>query len=191
MTTWFTADPHYWHTNVIKYSNRPYSSVEEMNEALIENWNKRVQPADHVYLLGDFAIIRAKGAEARRQMVDDIAKRLVGQIHLIHGNHDHQEILHCKRFCEVTIYKRIVVEEQPIVLHHYAYKTFHGSHKGAWNLHGHSHGSLPRDYNMFQLDVGVDVWNYAPISFEEVREEMKKHKFKPVDHHQDRSEEDL
>ena len=162
-----------------------------MNEALIENWNKCVQNDEHIYHLGDFAIIRAAGADQRKKELDNILRRLQGQIHLIQGNHDHQEVAHSKRFCEVKDYKRVVVETQAIILHHYAYKTWHGSHKGSWNLHGHSHGSLPRDYNARQLDIGVDCWNYKPVSFEEIRKEMEKHTFKPVDHHQDRSNKEL
>jgi calcineurin-like phosphoesterase family protein len=188
-TVWFTSDNHFGHANIVHHCDRPFKSHEEMDETMIKNWNERVKPGEHVYHVGDLALYRVPGGEARRKAVDTLVGRLNGQIHLIYGNHDHQETKHCKRLAEVTPYKDIVVAEQKIILCHYAFKTWHGSHRGSWNLHGHSHGSLPRDYNAKQLDVGVDCWNFRPISFEEIREEMKKHVFKPVDHHQERQEE--
>ena len=56
---YFTADLHFYHENVISHASRPFSSVEEMNEALIRNWNKIVKPTDEIYILGDFTM---KGA---------------------------------------------------------------------------------------------------------------------------------
>jgi len=56
MNRWIIADTHFGHKNVIKYCNRPYSSVEEMDKILITNWNKEVAPDDIVYHLGDFAL---------------------------------------------------------------------------------------------------------------------------------------
>ena len=79
--TWFTSDTHYWHSNVIKYCNRPFSSVEEMNEALIDNWNAVVKDGDTVFHLGD--VIFAGVTKAR-----EIIPRLKGNKILIRGNHD-------------------------------------------------------------------------------------------------------
>lgn len=77
---YFTSDTHYYHNNVIKYCSRPYQSVEEMDEALIKNWNDVVRPEDTVYVLGDFSLsFRA---------VELISSRLMGNKILIPGNHD-------------------------------------------------------------------------------------------------------
>jgi len=81
MTTWFTSDTHFGHANIIRYSNRPYDTTEEHDEALIANWNFSVQPNDEVYHLGDFSF----GNKAM-----EILPRLNGIIHLIKGNHDHR-----------------------------------------------------------------------------------------------------
>lgn len=76
----FTSDLHFWHANVIKYCNRPYASVEEMNEKLILNWNSVVSPKDTVYVLGDFSLaIRP---------VETFTHRLNGIKYLVSGNHD-------------------------------------------------------------------------------------------------------
>lgn len=175
---WFTSDTHFGHTKILGFCNRPFATVEEMDNALIKNWNDRVGHGDIVYHLGDFALVKDLS------LIEKYVRRLNGQIHLIMGNHDQKRAKGLIGFADVKPYKEITVGEQKIVLLHYAMKVWNKSHYGAWQLHGHSHGSLPRDYTMKQLDVGVDVWNYAPISFEEVREEMKKHKFTQVDHHE-------
>ncbi len=82
MNHWFTADTHFGHANIIKYCNRPFGSSVEMNETMISNWNKVVQPGDIVYHLGDFCFGR-KGYE-----FDIYFNRLNGLIVFIKGNHD-------------------------------------------------------------------------------------------------------
>lgn len=179
---YFTSDTHFGHTNIIKHCNRPFASVEEMDEKLIENWNARVGRGDEVYHIGDFSL--AKDGKK----IPEYRKCLNGQIHLIYGNHDQKRLKFLVGFQDLKPYKEIKVGDQKIILMHYAFRTWNGAHRGAWNLHGHSHGSLKRDFTMKQFDVGVDVWNFAPISYEEVAEEMKKHVFVPVDHHQSKDE---
>ena len=178
----FTGDTHFGHAKVIEYCKRPFQDVHEMDAELIERWNKRVKPGDLVYHLGDFALVR-NPAEIKTYV-----RQLRGQIHLILGNHDQKRLKGLVGFADVTPYKEITVGEQKIILLHYAMKVWNKSHFGSWQLHGHSHGSLPRDFERKQLDVGVDVWNYAPISFEEVAKEMEAHTFVPVDHHKGRDE---
>lgn len=179
MTIWFTSDTHFGHANIIKFVGRPFKSAEEMDEIIIERWNERVRPGDSVYHLGDFALMQKTTAE-----VEAYVKRLRGQKFLIQGNHDHKRTRKAKGFQEVTPYKEIGVGDQRIILMHYAMKVWNRSHHGSWQLHGHSHGSLPRDFERKQLDVGVDSWDYRPLSFEEVSKEMGRHTFVPVDHHE-------
>lgn len=190
MTVFFTSDLHLGHQNVIKYTKRPFKDAEEMDRELIRRFNDRVKPGDTCYILGDFALVK----DAAKVLV--YVKRMNGQKFLIRGNHD--KFAKQKRednygFVQVSDYKEIKVElggeaggkesSQKVILCHYAFKTWNAMHRGSWNLHGHSHGTLPRDYKMKQIDVGVDCWNYQPISFEEVQAEMAKHSFVPVDHH--------
>jgi calcineurin-like phosphoesterase family protein len=179
---YFVSDTHFGHMKILEYCSRPFQDVAEMDASMIERWNSKVKPGDTVYHLGDFALVKDL------DLIPKYARALNGQIHLIMGNHDQKREKGLKGFAEVKHYKEITIGEQKIVLLHYAMKVWNKSHFGSWQLHGHSHGSLPRDYTMKQLDVGVDCWNYAPISFEEVEAEMKKHTFVPVDHHRGRAD---
>lgn len=176
----FTSDTHLGHANVIRYCNRPYPDVEAMDEALIANWNARVKGGDVVYHLGDFALVH-------QDKVEPYVRRLNGQIHLVFGNHDRflKSRGRAFGFAWIGPYKRIEVGKQKIVLCHYPFLTWHGSHRGSWSLHGHCHGTLPRDMTQKRLDVGVDPNGYRPLSYDEVRVKMDEVKFEPVDHHRE------
>lgn len=180
---WFTSDTHFGHKNILKYCNRPFKSIQEHDETLIMNWNSVVRPEDTIYHLGDFAF-------TDREKVKKILRRLMGNKHFIRGNHDKvmkQEIL--GHFVTHGDYKEIKVPDaemdlrQVIVLCHYAFQVWNKSHHGSWHLHGHSHGTLPSPDHMARVDVGVDVWNYFPVSYEQIKQHMTRKVFKPVDHH--------
>ena len=176
MNIWFTSDTHFGHAKISEYSNRPFKTVEEMDEALISNWNALVKKGDTVYHLGDFSFAR------ETEDVEAYIKRLYGQIHLIRGNHDHRQTRKAK-FAEVLDYKELNVNGQVIVLCHYPIASWNKMHHGSWMLHGHSHGSFPEDLNARRIDVGVDPRGYKPISFDDVERIMRLYSFKPVDHH--------
>lgn len=179
MSTFWVSDLHLFHANIIKYCSRPWANVQEMNEALISNWNSVVKDGDDVYILGDFALTRDK------KDVENIVRRLNGHKHLIYGNHDKQSVRHAAGFAEKVDYKTLTIDKQYIVMSHYPMLSWHGSHRSSWMLHGHSHGTLKRDLTAMRLDVGVDVpeWNYTPINFEQIKAEMSKVRFEPIDHH--------
>lgn len=176
MTVWFTSDLHFGHANVIWYCNRPFVDVEAMNDALVDNWNRVVKPGDEVWVVGDFAFAKPDAAAA-------IRKRLSGNVHLIRGNHDRDNVVKRCAFASVHDLHRIKVGEQNIVLCHYAMVVWEKSHYGSWMLYGHSHGSLPDRPNSLTIDVGVDAHGYRPISYEEVAAIMAKKTWKPVDGH--------
>lgn len=184
----FTADLHLDHTRVLQYSKRPFSSVDDMNEALIRNWNNVVRPGDRVYVLGDFSL------SPKPERTKAFLSRLVGQKFLVRGNHD--EGKNAKVYDDPAngfVWVRDIAyipfsiggETKKIALCHFALLTWRGMHKGSWMLHGHSHGSLPLDPTKARLDVGVDAAgnNYAPVSLETIAERMSHVKFVPVDHH--------
>ena len=165
MTIFFTGDTHFGHANIIKYCNRPYSSVTEMNEMLIKNWNDTVDPTDTIYHVGDFAFDN----NPHKFLV-----RLNGHKVLIKGNHDKKPVQVCPGWMQVADYKEIKVEGQTIILFHYSMRVWNKSGHGSWQLFGHSHGNLPDDSKSLSIDVGVDCHGYHPISFEKVRSLMAK-----------------
>ena len=174
MNTFFTADTHFGHANIIKYCNRPYSSAQEMDEALIKNWNDKIKSGDIVYHLGDFSF-----GDAGKYV-----SRLNGAIYYVRGNHDRplENYLRVRQMNFPDV-RAIKVGNQALFLSHYAHRVWPKSHRGTWHLYGHSHGTLPDDPNSNSFDCGVDCHNYAPLEFEEVKLIMSKKTFKPVDHH--------
>lgn len=192
---YFTSDTHYNHKNICRFSNRPFKSVEEMNESLIENWNSVVKPEDTTYIIGDFNFGYA--SESKR-----ILSRLNGSKNLIKGNHDKIEYLKDVGFGFIKDYYELNHEfsdgvKQKIVLCHYAMRVWNKSHYGSWNLYGHSHGSLAPVGK--QIDVGVDailkykewfsidagVKPYTPISIEQIRILLDSVDISVLDHHGD------
>ena len=185
MKIWFTSDTHYGHTNILKYCNRPFKNVNEMNNEMMSRWNNVVNDEDTVYHLGDFAFSRDL------EFTLNILNSLKGNKVLITGNHDRKMPSEIKRrFAFVTNYYEFKVQDdeanrgtQLIVMMHYAMRIWNKSHYGAWQLYGHSHGTLSDDPNALAIDVGVDCHNYTPINYEQIKEIMKKKKFVPIDHH--------
>ena len=169
---WFTADSHWGHRNIIKYCQRPFLDVEEMNETLISNWNKVVGINDYVFHLGDFSV---GGAAEWTSLLDS----LNGKIFLVLGNHDMNNVDQgfMRRFEDVSMQMLISIGKQRVYLNHFPFLCYGGAYRGTWQLFGHLHTSscmsgidTPRLHMLFprQYDVGVDNNNYTPISFAEV-----------------------
>lgn len=166
MADFFTADPHFGHTNIIRLCKRPFETVEQMNETLIDNWNSIVSPGDNVYLLGD-VFLHMTQKEALK-----LRRNLNGSIHLILGNHDSIAKTIPQAFAFIKESYLFEKDEVRIYLSHYAHRCWPKSHSGAWHLYGHSHGNLPCDTNLLSFDVGVDCWNYTPVSLDQVIERI-------------------
>jgi calcineurin-like phosphoesterase family protein len=210
MATWIESDTHYYHANIIRYVKRPYirpgdldkdgawvnkavgaERATEMTEKMIADHNALVKPDDEVIHLGDFCF-------GGTQNVIRLLRRLNGKYKFIWGNHDKP----LKDFATVIDYypdlkdriqflgglHEIQIEGQQIVLCHYAMRTWNKSHRGAWHLYGHSHGTLPDDPNSMSFDVGVDCHGLKPVSIDQIRAIMAKKTFKPVDHHGSKSD---
>lgn len=175
--TFFTSDTHFGHANIIRFCNRPFKNVEEMDEVLIENWNQVVSDDDTVFHLGDFAF---GGSNVWKSIIP----RLNGHINLIIGNHDRKNLRqgYMSSFGMVVPQLQIEIEGNPIYLNHYPFLCYGGSYRGVWQLFGHVHSGpnaegldisrlntlLPTQY-----DVGVDNNDYAPISYKEVKAKIE------------------
>lgn len=186
MAIFFTSDHHFYHNNVIRYCNRPFTNVEEMNEMLIKNWNDTVGPDDIVYCLGDFSMAF--------RPVEVFSTRLMGKKYLVPGNHDFCHSYH-KRSRNVDQRAKwtqkyvdngwIVLPEQTTIeipgvatfnLCHHPYKLEHPADDkyakwrpkddGRWLLCGHVHEKWQKFENM--INVGVDVWDFKPVSVQQI-----------------------
>lgn len=145
--TWFTSDTHFGHKNILDYEKeaRPFATVEEMNETLIDNWNQTVGKRDTVYHLGDFAFGSSNIG---------IASRLNGVKKLVLGNHDtypsHLYLAHFTRLFGAYYWKRCILTHIPV----------HAAHLGKrfWlNIHGHLHSrKVMRDPNdLFEINTDI------------------------------------
>lgn len=177
-----TGDTHFGHKAVIRYEDRPWETVDEMDEALIESWNKKVPARGAiVYHLGDFSFRRQEETEA-------IFHRLNGTIRLIRGNHDHRKLkgFLAEHFDWVRDYYECKNDAgMKVVMSHYPLLTWNKCHHGSWMLHGHSHGNL-KDTGCRRMDVGVDTHpSHEPYSYDEVLEFMQGRCGPNADHHLD------
>jgi calcineurin-like phosphoesterase family protein len=167
----FTSDTHFWHRNVITNCNRPFSSIEEMNETLIANWNQTVAPTDEIYLLGD-VFFCGKG------LAKEICARLNGKKYWIRGNHDWIKPHRAEEFGFVWVKGVYTLSTAvgELQLCHYPYRGDHTTDErysdrrpqdlGGWLLHGHVHNAWKvRDR---QINVGVDQWNFKPVHIDEL-----------------------
>ena len=161
MSIYITADPHFQHANIIKYCNRPFDNVDEMNETMITNWNSRVKPTDTIYIVGDLGF----------GDLNNILRRLNGIKILILGSHDKSALQCPQYFAKISPLMEINVEGQAIILCHYSMRVWSKSHYNSWHLYGHSHGKLAGAGKSF--DVGVDSHNFFPWSFDEIKSRMK------------------
>lgn len=177
MTTWFTADLHLGHRNIIDYCNRPFRDVGAMNNALIENWNETVAGEDTVWVVGDFAL--GKIADTL-----PLASALNGQKILVAGNHDrcwaghgHRADGWTERYLEAGFTKvvqgsaRVDIDGTSVLVCHFPYRgdsqrrDRYVEHRpidnGDWLLHGHVHDRWAQNGRM--INVGVDATDFRPI----------------------------
>lgn len=178
----FTSDLHFGHNNILKFCNRPFASTEEMDEALIQNWNSVVKPNDWVFNLGDFAF-------APNWRWYELLGRLNGKHVLILGNHEITRWPGDKTmelFYRVEQQMILKIDGRTVLLNHYPFLCYGGTYRSeggaVWQLHGHVHSS-PYDTDRrgkdterlclrfpYQYDVGVDNNNFTPVSWEQVKE---------------------
>jgi calcineurin-like phosphoesterase family protein len=170
---YFISDTHFCHKGSLKWPDghaRQFSSVEEMNQTIIDNWNSIVKDEDIVYHLGDFCY------KGKSSTIKEIMQQLKGHIILIKGNHDGQTLKinqQVHRF--ESIHERLELEYKfkdktyHFVLDHYPLDEWNLKKRGSIHLHGHIHDRvLPFIPNRFNMSVEVN--NYTPVSMEDILE---------------------
>ena len=157
-----TSDLHFSHEAVLKYNNRPWKNVLEMNDALIENWNRKVSKRDTVIIVGDFAWERH----------GYFLNVLNGKKELVIGSHDKMPKKYLDNFSNVYMTKTFDYKKRTFVAMHCCPRVWERSYYGSICLFGHSHGRL-KTYNL-SFDVGVDVPEnrYSPIDMDEILERV-------------------
>lgn len=168
--TFFSSDIHFGHANIIKYCDRPFASVDEMDEAIIERHNSVVKPGDTWYFLGDLSF--CKDHEKTRKLL----LRMNGIKAWIPGNHDDPfAVLTTGMGVKEGLYEIKHLSRRPITLCHFPMLSWNQSHRGAIQLHGHVHSKVPfLDPAIRRMDVGVDGHNFYPWEWEEIRSLMQK-----------------
>lgn len=155
MTIFLTSDSHFHHKNILEFEDRPYQSVEEMNEGLIKAWNAVVRKTDTVYHLGDFCF----GNVAQWL---DILNQLRGNIVLIKGNHDKSKIVNrALREGYLSEYHPLgtVIKEDSMTLNLSHYPMLIGARPRNFSIHGHIHSEETGVTN--HVNVGVD----SPLAY--------------------------
>ena len=174
---YFTSDLHLGHRNIIRLCNRPFATIEEMDETLIRNWNAKVTNGDTVYILGDLLFRNEKPAE-------EYLKQLKGKKHLIIGNHDRDWVKKCnlKDFFESVNNLHFISDgKRQMTLCHYPMMSWPHMTR-CYMVFGHIHGNTDADYwplireNDLMLNAGADVNGFAPVTFEEMQENNYRHK---------------
>jgi calcineurin-like phosphoesterase family protein len=162
--TFFISDTHFGHANIIAYSNRPFSDLDQMRTTLVKNWVETIGPEDWVFHLGDFAM----GHITEETMAPLMS--LPGKKVLVAGNHDESLIKRgfaCRIFEWVVDVARIDFGKRRVVCSHYPWSE--GCFRENYSLHGHEHGNGPK--RMRALDVGVDnLKTWRPMSWTAIKE---------------------
>ena len=172
MANFYIADTHFGHENVIRFDDRPFVTIDEMDRMMIEYWNMRVSENDDVYILGDFCFKSKKSALW-------YLKRLNGRKHLIRGNHDSRwmkkEPEALAEFESVEDIGIVRDGKHTLILSHYPMAEWNMYYSGSYMVYGHVHNNMKHicEYALAEdraLNAGCMINNYMPVTFEELIE---------------------
>lgn len=172
---WFTSDHHFFHKNIIGYCSRPFADLPEMHQELIHRWNSVVEPEDSVWILGDFSF-------NKHAKTNEILDQLHGSKNLVKGNHDFSTTKW--RINKLVHSAQVMIGSELVDLSHYPFKPQQPDEdtryldrrlpdNGQWLLHGHVHKVYQARRKM--INVGVDVWDYRPVSLDQILDLINKH----------------
>lgn len=168
---YYTSDLHFDHSNILNYENRPWDNIDDMNDGLICRINSKIGVDDELYILGDFTL------RSSRKRVEELRNEIIcNHVHLIIGNHDYfaKNGWAKELFESITPYKEIYDEGQKLVLCHYPILYWNGMDDGgSIHLYGHMHSREGMQHpHKNAYNVGVDVNNWYPVTFKEIKEKM-------------------
>ena len=161
----YIADLHLGHYNILKYDKRPFTSVKEMDQTIINNWNKKVNDSDDIYIIGDVCF----GNDP-----ESYIKQLKGKKHLIIGNHDKEVLKKCRSyFISIDYYKKIYDNNKAIILCHYPMAEWDGMFRQTYHIYGHIHNALNDTYYIIKnrnlaFNAGCMINNYVPVTLNEL-----------------------
>ncbi len=189
---YFTSDLHLGHKNIVDLCKRPFADVDAMDAVLIDNWNRKVKKNDIVYLTGDVVWDKKKVAYYMEQ--------LSGKKILVAGNHDSTWIKReeCQKyFEEIVLYLEVHLNGHPITMCHYPMLEWRSSReeskrKLGYLIHGHIHNRIADEYRQLflqfnALNAGVDVNDFAPVTFDELVENNFQFKLSALESEIDRN----
>lgn len=165
---WFISDTHFLHGNILKFKDkdgkriRPFDSLEEMHETIIDNWNSVVKPSDYVYHLGDVTF-------QYNGLFNNIMSRLKGNKRLIIGNHDKVWNPALMQWFEKAMLWHGFSEANFTAVH--IPLEFHRLRDGAFCVHGHTHQNIEPDGRY--INVCVETRNYTPVNIDEIIKEIE------------------
>ena len=183
MTNWYTSDLHLNHVRLIESKFRNFDDEVAMNCKILENINTVVQPDDHLYILGDLSMSNQENDIYTEEWLKQIRCKT---IIVIQGNHDRAKILdRLKEHKVITNWHPwLIIKDNAfhfefnVAMFHHPVMDYHSSKEAVMCLHGHSHGTFK--YPPVDLfDVGLDVWNFKPVTVEQVLSRYYGHHVNP------------
>ncbi len=165
---YYIADTHFGHHAIIKLCGRPFSDIDEMNQTMIENWNRKVKSNDTVFIIGDMFY--------KAQDPESILKALKGKKRLIVGNHDSSwmtKLDASKYFESIDTMLETSLNNHGITLCHYPLLTWRREKK-FYMIHGHIHQNTSQDFWQLirarerVLNAGVDINHFEPVTLDEL-----------------------
>ncbi len=170
---WYTADLHFGHENIIKYSFRPFKSSDDMEKKIIKNFNDRINPRHHLFIIGDFSFYNTSDrGEGKKRKWFWYSDQLFGNKIFLQGNHDSRN--HLKTGIINMVIKeagmRIFLTHRPqdIIFDYDLYLVGHVHEK--WKHRIYNDGQR----NHVIVNVGVDMWNFKPVSINEILKYLRK-----------------
>ena len=171
-----TSDTHFNHNKDFVYAARGFKTIEEMNKAIIENWNAVVTDEDTVYLLGD--VIMGEDLQAGLRLIS----KLKGKKYLAYGNHDTDARLKAFKtnrfFADIQMGYRLKYGKKNFILTHYPTVTDNGEDTRTINLYGHTHQNESNFFEerVYMYHVGMDSHDCTPICIDDIIAEIKSKK---------------